>query len=218
MAVMDTGEGMSRAVQERAFEPFFTTKEIGKGTGLGLATVFGIVKQHGGHVWLYSEEGEGTTVKVYLPVSDEEQPSAIEDRGEEEIPRGSETVLVVDDNADVLDVVGKALTSHGYTLLSASNGSGALDLLQNPEVTIDLLLTDVVMPGLNGRELAEKAKAARPDLKIIFMSGHADRVLIPEDIADRFDTELLQKPVMPTFLLRKVRSVLNGVQAQGGNS
>src|SRR5437773_1937293 len=173
LAVSDTGIGMSDETQAHMFEPFFTTKEKGKGTGLGLATVYGIIKQSGGFIWVYSEVGHGTTFKLYLPRVQElaeraSQPAQPPARA----ARGTETVLVVEDETPVRSVARQVLERHGYTVLEAPSAEAALDVATRYSGTIDLLLTDVVMPGLNGRELASRLADLRPDARVIFMSGY----------------------------------------------
>ena len=207
IAVSDTGQGMDKATQERIFEPFFTTKEMGKGTGLGLSTVFGIVKQSGGSVWVYSEPGRGTTFKVYLPRTDEVD-RAPTPAGEMQTLRGSETILLTEDDDQVRAVAVGILKRNGYRLLEARNGVEAMELCAKHVGPLDLLLTDVVMPEMSGRELSERIKAIRPGVKVLFMSGYTEdailhhRVLVP-------GIELLQKPLTPHSLVRKVRSVLD---------
>ncbi len=211
LAVSDTGSGMSEEVKNHIFEPFFTTKEQGKGTGLGLATVFGIVKQHRGSTWVYSEPGQGTVFKIYLPrVQGELSPS----RQREEVkwlPRGEETVLVVEDAAMVRGFAVQCLSELGYVVLEAANGDEALQLFQNHVGKIDLLLTDVVLPGMSGKELAARIQALSPELTVLFTSGYTDNAIVHQGVLNEGVT-FLQKPFTAIALARKVRSVLNAEQ------
>ena len=208
LAISDTGQGMSEEVQAHIFEPFFTTKEQGKGTGLGLATVYGIVSQNGGNIWIYSEPGIGTAFKIYLPRTEEEMPSSSHIRLEAAIPSGSETILLVEDDAEVRNLVRRVLQAQGYTLLEAEEGQEALRLAANHIGPIHLLLTDVIMPGMNGKLLAENLVQSRPDLKILFMSGYTDNAIVHHGVLDS-GINLLQKPFGPVALAQKVRDVLD---------
>ena len=207
IAVTDTGSGMGKDVIERAFEPFFTTKESGQGTGLGLSQVYGFVKQSGGHVKIYSEAGEGTTIKIYLPrffgrASAAEEKAAAPRRG-----RSGESVLVVEDDSDVRDYVVETLASLGYKVFEAGEAESALRLLdENPSV--HLLLTDVVMPGMNGRKLAEEARLRRPDLKILYMTGYSRNAIMHQGRLDN-GVDLLQKPISSEQLASAVRKMLD---------
>ena len=207
LAVSDSGSGMDKATQERIFEPFFTTKGIGKGTGLGLSTVFGIVKQSGGSVWVYSEIGKGTTFKVYLPRTDE-VGAAFRPRVQAASLRGSETILLVEDEDQLRVVARGILLRNGYHVLDARHGGEALLLCEKHEGTIHLLLTDVVMPQMSGRELATRLSAIRPETRVLYMSGYTDEVIVHHRVLDAGIT-LLQKPLTPDVLLRKVREVLD---------
>jgi signal transduction histidine kinase len=205
LSVSDTGLGMDRATQQRVFEPFFTTKGPGAGSGLGLSTVFGIVKQSHGSIWLYSEPGHGTTFKIYLPRTDREGSRA---STPSETRRGSETILVVEDEEQVRAIVKRALERAGYSVLSAPGPEEALRLCDSSPERIDLLLTDVVMPRMNGRELYERLHALRPATKVLFMSGYTDDAILRHGVLDQ-GVPFLQKPILPSSLTRKVRETLD---------
>ncbi len=216
IAVSDSGSGMTEVVKRHALEPFFTTKEPGRGTGLGLSTVYGFIKQSGGHVKLYSEVGQGTSVKLYLPRAAESRDGDAPARRPEVPPTGGrETILVVEDNGEVRDYVAAQLRSLGYHVLEAANGPAALALLERaPEV--ELLFTDVVMPGgMNGRELADEACLRRPDLKVLFTTGYTESAIVHQGRLDP-GVELLGKPYSRHDLARKVRAVLDGPAAANG--
>jgi signal transduction histidine kinase len=209
LAVSDSGCGMSEAVKTRVFEPFFTTKEVGKGTGLGLATVYGIVKQSKGNIWVYSEENRGTIFKIYFPRI--EMPpvrSEPQSRPKSEIPSGTETVLLVEDDTQVRTLVRGALRKWGYRLLEAHDGNEALRLAQEHADYIHLLLTDVIMPGMNGFDLADRLAQTRPELKVLFMSGYTENTLTKYNGLTH-NANLLTKPFSPTELAYKVRAVLD---------
>jgi PAS domain S-box-containing protein len=208
LAVSDTGVGMSREVQARLFEPFFTTKGMGKGTGLGLATVYGIVKQSSGHIWVYSEEGVGSTFKIYLPRCQEPIKSEIRPRAGREMPRGCETILLAEDDEAIRELARRILEGQGYTLLVAEDGAAALQLAADSCDPIHLLVTDVVMPGISGRLLAEGLGKICPGLKTLYMSGYADEAIGQHQILVA-GAAFLQKPFSPLALARKVRQVLD---------
>jgi two-component system cell cycle sensor histidine kinase/response regulator CckA len=210
LAVTDTGVGMSAETQAHMFEPFFTTKEKGKGTGLGLATVYGIVKQSGGFIWVYSELGHGTTFKLYLPrVNESAEPQAGATPAPARAAGGTETVLLAEDEAPVRAVARQVLERHGYTVLEAPSAEAALDIAARYSGTIHLLLTDVIMPGLNGRDLATRLADLRPDTRVIFMSGYTDDAVTRHGVLEP-GSAYVQKPFTPDAIARKVREVLDG--------
>jgi CheY-like chemotaxis protein len=208
LSVSDTGVGMPPEVKERMFEPFFTTKEKGKGTGLGLSTVYGAVKQIGGEIWIYSEPGLGTTIKIYLPEVNDPLEAAKRKPGGERMPRGHETILVVEDEDEVRKLVVGILSKQGYRVLDASHGGDALLMLEENREPIHLLLTDVVMPGINGPDFARRMKFVYPDLRVLYMSGYADNVIFQHGILDQA-MAFLQKPFTVERLAGKVREVLD---------
>ncbi|HEX9715068.1 MAG TPA: ATP-binding protein, partial [Desulfurivibrionaceae bacterium] len=193
LSVSDTGQGMSREVQAKIFDPFFTTKERGKGTGLGLAMVFGIIKQLGGHIFVYSEPGRGTTFKIFLPVSQAavEKPSEL---SLPPLPQGNETILVVDDEPSLKTLVTAILRPLGYTMLEAGSGAEAMEISDAFSGRIDILLTDVIMPGMNGKELAEAITARRPETRVIYMSGYTDNAIAHHGVLDP-GVVLIEKPI-----------------------
>ncbi|MCK6504010.1 ATP-binding protein [Myxococcota bacterium] len=209
LACSDSGHGMSRDVQARIFEPFFTTKPQGKGTGLGLSTVFGIVKQAGGSVWVYSEPDQGTTFKVYLPQVAQAPDRPVARGAPPPLRPGSEAVLLVEDDDMVRGVATAILRGHGYRVRSFAAPVEALSALEADPRSVDLLITDLVMPGMNGRELAERAALLRPDLKVLYLSGYTDDAVVRSGVLTA-DLRFLQKPFTPDTMARRVREVLDG--------
>ncbi len=209
LAVSDTGHGMDAETLEHIFEPFFTTKEQDRGTGLGLATVYGIVKQHRGNIWAYSEPGKGTTFKVYLPVAHRVKTSvaAEELSVESSAEKGTGTVLLVEDDRQVRELIETMLHRQGYEVLSAVNGEEALRILESHRGRIDLLLTDVIMPGMNGKELYKKAVSLAPGLKVIYMSGYTEKIIANRGVLER-GSIFIQKPFTVKNLLGKIREVM----------
>ena len=210
LAVTDTGVGMDAATRERIFEPFFTTKPEGQGTGLGLATVFGIVAQSGGTIWVYSEVGKGTTFKVYLPRVDLGGAVLAPPPPSSARPRGTETVLLVEDDDGVRFVGEDVLTRLGYTVLSARNGDEALRISAGHDGPIAILVSDIVMPGMTGPELRAQLAPRRPDMKVLFLSGYAAGTAVQHGVVEG-DAAFLEKPFGPEALARKIRAVLDGV-------
>ncbi len=209
LAISDTGEGMTSEVREQIFEPFFTTKEKGKGTGLGLSTVYGIVKQSGGHISVYSEPGKGTTFKIYFPRVDEPLLGELRRKTErKELFHEGETILVVEDEKEVRKLAVRILEKQGYRMLEASTGENALLVCKEHKEPIHLLLTDVVMPGMNGRELMESLTSLRPETKVLFMSGYADDAIARHGVLEE-GMNYIQKPFATDRLIRKVREVLD---------
>jgi PAS domain S-box-containing protein len=206
LSVSDSGTGMSAGTKAHLFEPFFTTKASGKGTGLGLATCYGIVKQSGGHIGVYSEEGVGTTMKVYLPRVAGDAAAA--QKPETPAQRGSETILLVEDEAAVRNITRRMLTSHGYRVLEAADGPEAIAILRDAGEPIHLLLTDVVLPGMGGRAVAEEARSLNPHINVLFISGYTDDVILQHKLLEH-NVSLLQKPFTSRSLAEKVRSVLD---------
>lgn len=207
LAVTDSGHGMDTVTQSRIFEPFFTTKEQGKGTGLGLSTVYGIVKQSGGSIWVYSEPGVGTTFKIYLPQV-EESPLQSRTPAKQETIEGGETILLAEDEELVRNLTREVLSSYGYVVIEATNGAQALELGNQHSGDIHLLLTDVVMPEMNGPELAGRLSQIRPDLKVLYMSGYTDNAIVHQGVLNE-NENFIQKPFAPVALAEKVRMVLD---------
>src|SRR5436309_3153503 len=208
LAVSDTGCGMDEATKARIFEPFFTTKEPGKGTGLGLATVYGIVQQAGGFIWVYSEPDQGTTFKIYLPQVEAPLEGRAVGAAPGDLPRGTETILLVEDAAAVRAVTRQVLERQGYTVLEAAHGAAALQTAAGHPGPIHLLLTDVVMPVLSGRQLADQLARLRPDAKVLYASGYTDDAVVRHGVLEA-GISYLQKPFTADSLARKVREVLD---------
>jgi len=207
VAVSDTGTGIPAALYDKVFEPFFTTKEIGKGTGLGLSMVYGFVKQSGGHIKIYSEEGHGTTIKLYLPRSSGDEPGKPELAPAVPLQGGHETILVVEDDALVRNYVVAQIESLGYATIAAANAAEALAAMERG-AAFDLLFTDVVMPGgMNGRELAEEVLQRRPGTKVLYTSGYTENAIMHHGRLDP-DVALLNKPYRKADLAHKIREVL----------
>jgi two-component system cell cycle sensor histidine kinase/response regulator CckA len=207
MAVSDTGLGMNKETRSHLFEPFFTTKQAGKGTGLGLATVYGIVKQHGGHIGVYSEPGIGTTFRIYFPRVDE-PPTAIELPASESLDARGETILLVEDEEHVLKVTQRALLQAGYTVLTARTPAQAAEVAARHEGEIALLFTDVVLPDENGRRLYERLSRSHPGLRVLFMSGYTDNAIVHHGVLDH-GVPFIAKPFTGEDILRQVRGVLD---------
>jgi PAS domain S-box-containing protein len=217
LCVSDTGEGMDAATRERIFEPFFTTKGKGKGTGLGLATVYGIVKQSGGNIWVYSEPDHGTSFKIYLPRTPGQVAAAARGRAPE-VVRGDETVLVVEDEQSVRRLIVRVLQTHGYRVLTAESGDHALEVCHESGDDIDLLLVDVVMPRMSGRELAGRLAGSIPELAVLYMSGYTDNAIVHHGVLEP-GTRFIAKPFTDRSLARKVREVLDeGRRSQPSSS
>jgi PAS domain S-box-containing protein len=208
LSMSDTGVGMTPEVRQQIFEPFFTTKEKGKGTGLGLSTVYGIVKQSGGNIWVYSELGKGTTLKIYLPCVDEPAEKLKAQVLGEEFPRGSETILIVEDDKEVRNLAVRILKRQGYTVLDGSYGDEAFSACRQHKGPIHLLLTDVVMPGMDGRALSESLSQLHPEMKVLYMSGYTDDAIVRHGVMAK-GINYIQKPFTVSELTNKVREVLN---------
>jgi signal transduction histidine kinase len=207
LGVSDTGIGMDQETQSHLFEPFFTTKEPGKGTGLGLSTVYGIVKQSSGSIWAYSEPGQGATFKIYLPRVDVPADSSKPTQRRVGLQRGTETILLVEDSEGVRKLMHHILTRNGYTLLAAENGEQAFQMMEQHAGSIHLLLTDIVLPGIGGPEIAHRMRALRPGIRVLFTSGYTDRGVVENGVLES-GVAFLQKPFAADELCRKVREVL----------
>jgi PAS domain S-box-containing protein len=212
LSVSDTGAGMDKETQSRIFEPFFTTKEKGKGTGLGLSTVYGIVKQSGGYIFAQSDPGCGTTFRIYLPRVADPPEHTGPDKHAQGPTAGSETVLLVEDEDSVRELVRETLKSKGYSVMEANDGLAGLSVAEKYEGAIDILITDVVMPGMSGSELAKRVAVARPEIKVLYLSGYTEDAIIHEGVLEA-GTAFLQKPFTLLALARKVREVLRGESA-----
>ncbi|MCP4601554.1 MAG: PAS domain S-box protein [Proteobacteria bacterium] len=208
LAISDNGVGMVKETQSRIFDPFFTTKAEGQGTGLGLATAYGIVKQHGGHVEVYSEIGAGTTFKIYFPLVQSKAETITRTSPLSHLPRGTETVYIVEDESMVRNIATKILTRLGYKVVSADDGLHALAAANDKGIPIDLLLTDIVMPNMNGRELAEKLHKQYPEMKVLFTSGYTENVIVHHGVLEE-GLNFIGKPYTPQGLAEKVRKVLD---------
>jgi len=208
LAVSDTGTGIDENTRQHIFEPFFTTKETGKGTGLGLPTVYGIVKQSGGYIWFDSEIGVGTTFNIYLPHLDKEIVSSEEENASEYIPKGVETILLVEDEEVVRNLSRQILEDCGYNVIEAGDGIEALSICRQSDCKIDLLITDIVMPKMSGRQLVEQMAALRPEIKVLYMSGYTDDAVVRQGVI-RMDANFIQKPFTFNTLAQKVRDVID---------
>jgi signal transduction histidine kinase/CheY-like chemotaxis protein len=208
LAVTDTGCGMDAATRSHIFEPFFTTKDMGKGTGLGLPMVYGIVHQSNGHIWVYSEPGQGSTFKIYLPMVAAETESALPGRVTEATPQGHETILLVEDDDGVRQIAGRILRRSGYQVLEAREGGQALQICREYRGDIHLVLTDLVMPGINGRDLVLRLASLHPGIKVAFMSGYAEDYVFDQDGLD-LGLGFIQKPFEAQVLTRKIWELLH---------
>ena len=209
LSVKDTGQGIKKEIIDKVFDPFFTTKDRDKGTGLGLAMVYGIIKQHGGYIWAESEEGNGTVFDIYLPkVPESKFAPEIHKPDETNVKPGNETVLVAEDDKNVQRLVSYTLSTYGYKVIASENVKDALEIARKEGCKIDLLLTDVIMPDLNGRQLYEEIRQICPDIRAIYMSGYNDEVISEKGFL-KSDVKFIQKPFTIADLARKVREVLD---------
>jgi CheY-like chemotaxis protein len=215
LAVTDTGTGMSDEVKARVFEPFFSTKGVGEGTGLGLSTCYGVIKQSGGHISVYGESGRGTTFKIYLPQAEAPMKTPVLRPVSLDLPPGTETILLVEDDPALREMAATLLRRLGYTVFTAGNSVEALSV-QHERVTghIDLLFTDVVMPHMSGKELADRVRALYPQTKILFTSAYTENAIVHQGVLDK-GVNLLQKPFTPSALAHKVREVLDHEKRPG---
>jgi CheY-like chemotaxis protein len=208
LAVSDTGVGISPETQAHIFEPFYTTKEVGKGTGLGLSTAYGIVKQSGGYLWVYSEPGRGATFKIYLPRMDQPAEKLAPEKGSSEVQRGTETILLVEDDSQLRQLTSAILAHCGYKVLVAGSSDEALALCESNHRVIELLITDVVMPGMNGRQLSEQVARISPQVKVLYMSGYTSNAIVHHGVLDA-GLWFLPKPFSLAAFVAKVREVLD---------
>ena len=215
LAVSDSGTGMDEKTQARIFEPFFTTKEAGKGTGLGLSTVYGIVKQSGGNIWVYSEVGQGTSFKVYMPRVDEGAQEYKRSAEPEDVMQGTGVILLAEDEEMVRKLAREVLEMCGYKVLEAANGGAALLICERHQESIDLLITDVIMPEMGGRELATRLSQLRPEMKVLYMSGYTDNAIVHQGVLDE-GANFIQKPFSPQTLASKIREVLGETKRDDG--
>jgi CheY-like chemotaxis protein len=207
LAVTDTGCGMDAKTKAHIFEPFFTTKEFGKGTGLGLATVYGIVKQSGGWIWVYTEPGLGTVFKIYLPCVNPAVEILLPSDKIEKVAGGSQTILIVEDDAALLQVTHRSLGEVGYAILAARSPAEAIHISENHQGPIHLMVTDVIMPGMSGDKLANYLSVLRPEMKVLYVSGYTDHTIVHHGVLEP-GLAFLQKPFSPKTLARKVGEVL----------
>jgi two-component system, cell cycle sensor histidine kinase and response regulator CckA len=209
LAITDTGTGMSEEVKARVFEPFFSTKAVGQGTGLGLATCYGILKQSNGHINVYSELARGSTFKIYLPQIEQKTKTSLPRLKSPDLPRGTETILLAEDDPSLLEMSATLLRRLGYTVLTAVNGVEALSLKHQRDIGhVDLLFTDVVMPHMSGKELSDRIRAIYPHTKILFTSAYTESAIVHQGMLNE-GVILLQKPFTPSALAHKVREVLD---------
>jgi CheY-like chemotaxis protein len=217
LAVSDTGSGMDEKTRAHIFDPFFTTKELGKGTGLGLSVAHGIIKQSGGHINVYSELGHGTTFKIYLPQTEGVRAADRAEPTDAALLRGKETILLVEDEDGVRRLMRRSLQQAGYTVLEAEHGGDAVRLAETHTGPIHLLITDVVMPMMGGRLLAERVTALRPDIKALFVSGYTDDAVVRHGVLEA-QMAFLQKPFAAAALTKKARAILDGPPRQSAPS
>jgi signal transduction histidine kinase/ActR/RegA family two-component response regulator len=216
ISVSDTGTGMDDVVRRRIFEPFYTTKTVGEGTGLGLAMVYGVIQRASGHIYVYSEPGIGTRFRIYLPVAEETDSALVSQKDAPEADlSGTETVLLVEDEPAVRSLTARILERSGYTVVAAGSGKEAAEAWRNRDGAFDVLLTDVIMPGMSGKELSELLRAQDADLRVLFMSGYTDAIVASRGMLQESEA-LVQKPFAASTLLRKVREVLDHSMSSAG--